>query len=242
MILYVKRTASASPTRFALETGILAGLCLTIKPTALLLPVVIAISELLAYPRPWRERIKRVFGFFTVVVIVYVAFTTGVNHWRGINPSDGKMKDFLLQGNVGGRSFIQWLEVIWGSFLRSTASLHWRYLVNWDLPFLFLRFNDLVLGATAVAIPYLVFLRAGRKASPICLRLFTGSIVAFFLLPMALGGYLLFSDFPFFFQPRYYTAYILVGTILATAFLTEMARELMGSLMHKETTSTNARS
>ena len=230
LIWHVKRTAHAGIWRFALETGVLAGICLTIKPTALLLPVIIAVSEMLAVSRPWPERLRRVLGFSAVVMGFYLCIHLGLNQWRGVNPSDGKLRDFLA-GLDGGRSHWQdWAGYVWTSFTRSVGSLHWRQMVDWDLPFVFMWFHQLVMAMLVMAVPYFLVCAKRRAAPFLSSRLFLGSVAAFVVLPLALAIYLLLIDFPYFFQPRYYTAYIVVSVILASAFLVDLGRLLWGSL------------
>lgn len=224
LIGYVRRTADAGRWRFALESGLVAGICLTIKPTALLLPVMLVMAELLASPRPWRERLWRVGTFSAVVVLVYLLCTVGINQWRGVHPSDGKMRDYLL-GFGDTRGWRGWVPAIWTAFTRSTASLHWRTLVDWNLPWLFLRFHPFILTMLAVVIPYLLVVEFRRWRASLAARLFFGAAAAFVVLPVALAVYLMFSDFPYFFQPRYYTAYVVVGVVMAMAFLSSLVRE-----------------
>lgn len=225
LIWYVQRTASAGLTQFILETGLLAGICLTVKPTALLLPVIIVLAEMFSTHRTWGERIKRIGGFTFVVMTSYLTITTGSNILRGINPSDGKMRDYLLSFGGNG-DWMTWSQHIWKAFTRSTASLHWRTLVDYDLPWLFTRFHRMVLVMTALAIPYVIFSEIRRRKASLSSGLMLGATFSFAILPLALALYLQFSDFPFFFQNRYYTAYIIVATIIAVAFFCDLLREL----------------
>lgn len=223
LLWYVQRTVHTNAARFIFETGLLAGICLSIKPTALLLPVVIAIAELLASPRPWRARMTRVIGFTLAVGAVYLLLTAGVNQWRGINPSDGKMRDYLLSFGHS-RDWMEWTIGIWTAFERSTSAWAWRSLVDWQLPWLFTRFYLLVVLMFALSIPYVLYLEIKSEGATVASRLMVGAALAFVVLPVALAIYLQFGDFPFFFQSRYYTAYIVVATIVATAFLADLLK------------------
>lgn len=223
LIWYVKRTVHATTGRFILETGLLAGICLSIKPTALLLPVVIAITELLASPRPWKERMTRVIGFTLAVGVAYLLLTAGINHWRGVNPSDGGMRDYLLSFG-GSTDWKVWTVHVWEAFTHSMGAWKWRTLVNWDLPWLFVWFPAFVLSMLAVATPYVLHAESKKKKSCLSPRLMVGAAVAFVVLPLALAVYLAFGDFPFFFQNRYYTAYIVVATIVSTAVFADLLR------------------
>lgn len=227
MILYVNKKLHASYQGFVFVVGAFAGVCLTIKPTAMLLPVVIVIAELLALERPLVERLRRAAGFSAVVIFVYVSLHVGLNHWRGVNESDGSMRDFLLgfRQNKGEAAFYEWAAYVWKAFSWSSGSLHWRTLVNWELPWLFMRFQPFVLMMVVLSIPYLLWCAYRRANVDLACRLFVGSMVAFVVLPVALAVYLLFIDFPYFFQPRYYTAYIVVAVIAGSAFLVDLIRQ-----------------
>jgi len=223
LVWYVKRTVHAKTGRFIIETGLLAGICLSIKPTALLLPVVIAIAEMLASPSPWKERMMRVIGFTLAVGAVYLLLTAGINQWRGINPSDGKQRDYLLSLGVS-TDWKVWTVHVWEAFTRSAGALRWRTLVDWDLPWLFVWFPAFVLTMLAVATTYVLHSESKGKRTCLTPRLTVGVAAAFVVLPLALAAYLSFGDFPFFFQNRYYTAYIVVATIVSTAFFTDLLK------------------
>lgn len=227
VLWYVLRTVGASAPKFAVETGILAAICLSVKPTALLLPVLIVVAEIFNLSRPVRERLVRIISFSFVVLVLYIGATLIVNDWRGVNASDGLMRDFLLRTQQGDPGVLDWAGHVWTSFARSTASLHWRSLVDWDLPWLFLRFYPFVMLALFFSGLYLVFVLFKRKNLIVSVRLFWGTIVACILLPVSLAVFLLFDDFPFFFQPRYFTAYITLAVIFSTAFFTDMLRMAM---------------
>lgn len=224
LIWYVQRTATATLWTFALETGLIAGICLTIKPTALLLPVVIVVAEVMGLNHSWPTRLKRIFGFSSMVVVIYALISIGGNFLRGVNPSDGKMRDYLLAMGTG--DFFSWASHVWTMFARSTASLHWRRLVDWDLPWLFMWFYPFVMTTLVFVVVYLLLTMVKDSCPSLASRLFAGVVVACVTLPAALGVYLLFDDFPYFFQQRYYTAYILIAVISATAFLVDLVGEL----------------
>lgn len=221
---YVRRTERAGSLKFVLESGVIAGICLSIKPTALLLPVVLVIAELLKLGTPILQRLKRVTGFSLVVVVVYFLVAYGGNFLRGINESDGVMRGYLLGRGTG--DFQGWALHVWTSFTRSTASLHWRSLVDWDLPWLFMWFYPFVMLMLGLGCIHFVlaFLKKFRPA--LSFRLFMGAVVGFLVLPLALAVYLLFDDFPYFFQPRYYTAYIIIAVVLGAAALVDILREI----------------
>lgn len=223
LIWYVQRTAAANIRQFAIQTGLIAGICLTIKPTALLLPVAIVVAELLNFSQAGTVRLKRVFGFSLITLVVYALISFGCDLLRGVNPSDGRLRDYLLAR--GEHDFLTWASHVWTSFARSTASFHWRRLVDWDLPLLFMWFYPLVMTALVVVLIYLLIAKVKGFRPSLASRLFLGVIVACVTLPAALGVYLLFSDIPYFFQQRYYTAYILIAVVLAVAFIEGLVGE-----------------
>jgi hypothetical protein len=222
IMLYLK-SHPWTDREFAVALGIFCALSMTIKPTALLLPVIIGFAELLAFQRSPLSRVKRFVAFSTITLIAFWFLQSGINAYREINPSDGIMREALIKLR-GDSDFISLTGMVWAHFTRSTASLHWRHLVDWDLPWLFPHMHIYLLGALAIALLHLIFSSIQNRAPLDSSRMFVGSMVAFVALPLSLAAFLYIQNFPFFFQPRYYTAYTIIGVLLATAFLHDLAK------------------
>lgn len=225
LMIYIRLQQEHASFRFAAIAGVWAAFCLSIKPTALLFPVIIVTAELLSTHRPLKIRLTRIVSFSAISLGLYAMFTISINAFRGVHASDGLMGESLRQRFEGAdRGWLAMTEMVWAHFTRSTGSLHWRHLVDWDLPWLFLHFHWFVLIMLALAV-VVFFLQWRIRTEPLLsARLFIGSMAAFVVLPLALAAYLSGSDFPFFFQPRYFTAYIIVGVMMGTALLTDLFR------------------
>jgi hypothetical protein len=64
--------------------------------------------------------------------------------------------------------------------------------------------------------------------------LFLGSLIAAIALPLVLSAYLAFTEIPFFFQPRYYTAYILISVILSVSYLNSILKSIASNIAKNE--------
>lgn len=234
LILYTRLQTLNKTAIFAIAGGLFSAFCLSVKPTAMLIPVMIVMAEGLATHRPFKMRLRRVVSFSAVSLGAYVLFTNAVNAFRGINPSDGKMQEYLIRlGEGTDRSWTTQAEMVWVHFTRSTGSLNWRALVDWGLPWLFPYFHQFLLAMLVAATVVVLVMWRLRTEPLLSARLLVGCMAAFVALPLTLALYLSTGDFPFFFQPRYFTAYIIVGVIAGAALLTDLLRLSVAGLKER---------
>lgn len=231
--LYIHLRTSEKTWLFILVCGTFAALALSIKPTALILPVTVVVTELLITGRNITSRFSRVGTYSAICLGMYGIGSFLSNSLRGINPSDGKMRDYILAKRA--TRHIEWtdyLDMIWVHFSRSTAAFRWRNLVDSELPWLFMHFHRYLLAMLAVAIVGMILTQGSRARLQMSAPFFIGVMASFVTLPLALAAYLSMSDFPFFFQSRYFTAYTITGVILATALLNDVLLD-SGTMLKK---------
>jgi hypothetical protein len=213
-------------TVFLLCASLLSALVLSVKPTALLLVVILGASELLRTPLSWRQRLLRVLVYGLCTVLIYAAMVAAINGVRGGGPSDGSMRDMLIR-RLGDRSFFINMDMVYTHFLLSTASPGWRTLLDWNLPHAFMYLPSYVIALSGLVLIYLVFVLTKGIAVTRQAALFAGSALACVVLPLFLYIYLRLTHFPFFFQPRYFLPYLVTSALLGTAFVVSVLRQLI---------------
>ncbi|MBW8316535.1 MAG: hypothetical protein K0M73_16885 [Hydrogenophaga sp.] len=206
--------------------SLLSALVLSVKPTALLLVVILGVSELLRTPLPWRQRLLRVLVYGLCTVLIYAAMVAAINGVRGGGPSDGSMRDMLIR-RLGDRSFFVNMNMVYAQFTHSTASPGWRTLIDWNLPHAFMYLPTYVLILSGLSLIYLVIALSKGIAVTRQAALFAGSAVAFVALPLFLYIYLRLTHFPFFFQARYFLPYLVTSALLGTAFVVSVFRQVV---------------
>ncbi|QCB45751.1 hypothetical protein [Hydrogenophaga sp. PAMC20947] len=222
LILYLKKLKSIqSSFRFAFWAGIASAFCLSIKPTALLIIIIIGTSELLSSALNTKKKAIRLTMYGLSTGMIYVLSTMISNRIRGTNQSDGLMRDYIIL-HTPSVDFSQWINIIWSSFERSTASYGWRALVDYDIPWLFPHFHIFFIASLLLAVPAFIISKLKNVPWPASMNIFIGNMLAFAALPIALSVYCQIIDFPFFFQPRYYTVYTCLAAVTATAFLVDL--------------------
>lgn len=229
LIIYVRWLYNLNLRGFLLAASCMSALALSIKPTALLLVVIVGISELLRPGIAWRERVIRVLGYGLLTLLIYALLVQGINAWRGGGPSDGAMRD-SLNTILGGRTFWVNMNMVFQQFTHSTASPGWRQLIDWHLPKVFMLLPNYMLALGALAVVYLVTASTRGAAITRQAAMFTGSALGFLALPLFLFVYLKLTHFPFFFQSRYFLPYLVTGTVLGTAFLAATVRQAWGAM------------
>lgn len=213
--------------KFVLLAALLSAFCLSIKPTALLIVVVISVGEVMVASRSFRVKLFRAISYGFSTLGIYGSASFLINKFRGVNPSDGRMAEYVSR-ETSGRSFFQWVEILWAHFERSTASYGWRHLSDYDLPWLFLYFHKFFIITFFVAIVFILITVRSKVAWPVSMSIFIGNMLAFVALPVVLALYVNLTGLPFFFQPRYYTAYTCLAVVTASAFLLDVVRIMWG--------------
>jgi len=198
--------------------SLLSVLVLSVKPTALLLVVILGVSELLRPSLPWRQRWLRVLIYGLCTVLIYAAMVAAINGLRGGGPSDGVMRN-MLDAQIGDRSFAVNMNMVYTHFTLSTASPGWRTLIDWKLPHAFMYLPSYVMALSGLVSFYLLFVLSKGFAVTRQAALFAGSALACVVLPLFLYIYLRLTHFPFFFQPRYFLPYLMTSALLGTAFV-----------------------
>lgn len=212
-------------TVFLASACLLSALVLSVKPTALLLVVILGVSELLRTSISWRQRSLRVLIYGLGTVLIYAAMVAAINGSRGGGPSDGLMRDMLIRLH-GDRSFFFNMKMVYVQFLRSTASPGWRTLIDWNLPHAFMYLPAYVLVLSGLSLVYLFFALSKGIAVTRQAALFAGSALACVVLPLFLYIYLRLTHFPFFFQARYFLPYLMTSALLGTAFVVSVFRQV----------------
>jgi hypothetical protein len=213
--------------------GLLCVFSLTIKPTAILVPVIIAMAEIFNVERHIKDNIKRVFLLTFFVGVVYLLIHLLFDSLRKVNPSDNLMLEYML-GFQRSSNFWDLAEMVYVHWTRGHGSFHWRSLISSQLPHFFHYYHALF------AISFMVFtisffiapkiMQLGRVLG----GLFLGSLIAAIALPLVLSAYLAFTEIPFFFQPRYYTAYILISVILSVSYLNSILKSIASNIAKNE--------
>ena len=209
---------------FLVCASLLSALVLSVKPTALLLVVILGVSELLRTPLSWRQRWLRVLIYGLGTALIYAAMVIAINSWRGESPSDGVMREMLVN-QIGDRSFAVNMNMVYTQFTRSTASPNWRTLVEWKLPHAFMYLPSYVIALSGLSLVYLVFVLTKGVAVTRQAALFAGSALACVVLPLFLYIYLRLTHFPFFFQARYFLPYLVTCALLGTAFVVSVFQQ-----------------
>ena len=203
---------------FIIKYGLISFLCLSIKPTALLAPVIIATTELLNGNHPLKDRFFRIFTLTIYTIISYGLIIYFYNILRGTNPTDGVMLNYMLSVDQPQKSLWDYASMTYNYWLISHGSYGWRHIIDPSMPQFFHYFHNLIFTTAGLSIFIYLICKGSGIVFPISGKIFIGTIVASFALPITLATYLAFTNVPYFFQPRYYTAYIITSTIFALAF------------------------
>jgi hypothetical protein len=164
--------------------------------------------------------------------LLYFAFRYTIDISRGDIESDGVMKAYLLSFDRSGKTFWDYVSMTYTHWTWAQGSYGWRQLTDFSLPTPFLYYQyiiNLILGASLLLIPLAII---GKIKIPLSIFLFAGVILSAIALPIMLAVYLYFADFPYFFQPRYYTAYNILAVAFAVVFLNDMIRVLYKAFKH----------
>lgn len=191
---------------------------LTIKPTALLLPVTIAVLECLHGPSHARQRLLRATAYLFGTLAIYIAISSLTNHFRAVFPSDGVMRDYMIQ-RTGDRTFGTNMQMVFHQFQYSITSPGWRSLLDWNLPHTFKWLPKYVQLTALVLVVCAGWTLIARRRIGEHAAVHAGALAGCLALPLALYGYLKVADFPFFFQARYFMPYLMVSSVTATAFV-----------------------
>lgn len=204
--------------RWVAVTALFSAAVLTIKPTALLLPVSIAVLELLQRHASIRARLLRATIYMLGTLLIYALISSGTNHFRDVFPSDGTMRDYMME-RTGSRTFGTNMEMVFQQFQYSITSPGWRNLVDWQLPHAFMWLPRYVQLTGVMVVAWAGWALITGKGVGQRAALHAGALASCLVLPLALFGYLKMADFPFFFQSRYYMPYLMIGSVTATAFV-----------------------
>ena len=199
-------------------TAALSAVVLTIKPTALLLPVSVAVLEVLHGQATARDRFLRSAAYFVATLLTFVAISSLTNQFREVFPSDGVMRDYMME-RTGSRTFGTNMGMVFNQFQFSITSPGWRSLVDWDLPHAFPWLPKYVQLTALILVAWAAWLLATGKRLGQRAALHAGALASCLALPLSLFVYLKFADFPFFFQARYFMPYLMVTAVTATAFV-----------------------
>jgi hypothetical protein len=191
---------------------------LTVKPTALLLPVCIAVLEFAQGPSLTRQRLLRASAYLFGTLAVYLAISSLTNQFRDVFQSDGVMRDYMMQ-RIGGRTFGTNMEMVFHQFQYSITSPGWRALVDWNLPHVFVWLPKYVQLTALLLLAHAGWTLISGQTIGVHAALHAGALAGCLALPLALFVYLKLADFPFFFQSRYFMPYLMVSSVTATAFV-----------------------
>lgn len=204
--------------RWVAVIAALSALVLTIKPTALLLPVSVAVLETLHGQAAARARLLRAGAYLAGTLVVFVLISALTNQLREVFPSDGTMREYMME-RTAHRTFGINMTMVFHQFQYSITSPGWRGLVDRDLPQLFQWLPRYVQLTALVLVAWIGWTLVSGRALGQRAALHAGTVASCLALPLALFAYLKVADFPFFFQSRYYMPYLMVGSVTATAFV-----------------------